>query len=527
MLPSHSRPIEHPSAVTAAAATLWTLGVPAVTLILLLAATGRHAPALLAGVITVGASLGAMAVGSRWWRTRPESQSLSFAQLMMWTWFRRARALRTLERTLQLLEGGSPVHQLQVLRQLSSALETKDRYTHGHSRRVERHAIRTAMELDSTISQEEIEDVALSAALHDVGKIEIPDSILQKEGALTPREQSIVKWHTVVGARLVAKTGNRRVAQAVLHHHESWDGTGYPHGLRGEEIPLYARIIAVSDAFDAMTSSRPYRSSLGRARAVQVLKSETGRQFDPRVVEAFLRSLPTHASVAIMVPGVAHAMRQIGGWARRIGLASTAPGTAGVVVAAVVGTAVLSLPPSPVAQPSPSESDGKAETAMTDSGTSGAVASGAARHRGTGETNGRAHRLSALVAGGAEPLATATDPLTPVDSGPVDRGVPGQNAPGTDPVPPSGTEPTPPPGQEPAPAPSPEPSPPSAPSNEPDDGGDGGGSDGGGSDGGGSDGGGSDSGKGKPGGGDPQPDKGKDCEQPPPSKGNGKHCGGD
>src|ERR687891_2226338 len=264
---------------------------------------------------------------------------------MMWTWFRRARVFRTLESTLRVLDGGSPGNQLKVLRELSPALEIKDRYTHGHSRRVERLAIRTAIELNPELSEQEIEDLALAATLHDVGKIEVPDSILQKEGALTLREQAIVKWHTVAGARLVAKTGNPRVAGAVLHHHESWDGTGYPHGLSGEDIPLFARIIAVADAFDAMASSRPYRASLGPSRAVQTLKAEAGRQFDPRVVEAFIRSLPRRASVAVLFPGLGEALRHVGGWARRVGLSSTAPAAGGMVIAAVVGSGMLSLPP--------------------------------------------------------------------------------------------------------------------------------------------------------------------------------------
>src|SRR5919106_239559 len=355
MPPSHTRPFEHPSPVTAAAATLWTVGVPVVTLILVLVATGSHAPALLAGGVTGLASVGAIGLGTRWWRTRPESKSLSFSQLMMWTWFRRARALRTLEGTLRVLDGGSPGNQLKVLRELSPALEIKDRYTHGHSRRVERHVIRTAMQLDPELSEREIEALALAAPLHDVGKIEVPESILQKEGALTLREQAIVKWHTVDGARLVAKTGNPRLAEAVLHHHESWDGTGYPHGLSGENIPLFARISAVADAFDAMTSSRPYRASLGTDRAVEVLKAESGRQFDPRVVEAFLRAIPKRASIAMFIPGIGQALREAGGWARRVGLSSTAPAAGGMVIAAVVGSGIMSLPPRlPAPQPPPS-----------------------------------------------------------------------------------------------------------------------------------------------------------------------------
>ena len=512
MLPSHSRPIEHPSPVTAAAATLWTLGVPAVALILLLVATGSHAPALLAGGVTGLASLSAIGVGTRWWRTRPESRSLTFSQLMMWTWLRRARALRTLEGTLQVLDGGSPGNQLKVLRELSPALEIKDRYTHGHSRRVERLAIRTAMELDPELSEQEIEELALAATLHDVGKIEVPDSILQKEGALTLREQAIVKWHTVAGARLVAKTGNPRLAEAVLHHHESWDGTGYPHGLSGENIPLFARIIAVADAFDAMTSSRPYRASLGPDRAVEVLKAESGRQFDQRVVEAFLRAMPKRASIAMFIPGIGQALREAGAWARRVGLSSTAPAASGMVVAAVVGTGMLSLPPRLSVPEPPPAADAGGQGSETNVLAGEPVRSGSAGHKvrlGSGNTVTLAG--AAVAAHGPDSRPPVISPLDPGSSGSVDPPLPPGSDPGPGPQPsPSDPQPSP----APDPQPDPEPSPPSQPSDEPDDGGSGeadpepdeGGNPG-------------------PGKGDPQPDKGEDCEKPPPSEGNNKHCG--
>jgi len=520
MLPSHSRPIEHPSPVTAAAATLWTLGVPAVTLILLLVATGSHAPAVLAGGVTGVASLGAIGIGTRWWRTRPESRSLTFAQLMMWTWLRRARALRTLEGTLKVLDGGAPGNQLKVLQELSPALEIKDRYTHGHSRRVERHVVRTAIELSPDLHEQEIKDLALAATLHDVGKIEVPDAILQKAGALTLREQAIVKWHTVAGARLVAKTGNPRVAQAVLHHHESWDGSGYPHGLSGEDIPLFARIIAVADAFDAMSSSRPYRASLGPDRAVEILKAESGRQFDPRVVEAFLRALPKRASIAILVPGIGHALREAAAWGRRVGLPSTAPAAGGMVVAAVVSAGMVSLPPRSSAVQPPPTADAGGQTHESSVAAGDSVQSGPTGRR-VKLRGGHTLRL-ASAAINAHGLDSPEDtwPQGPDSSGSVDQPLPSGSDPGPGPQPsPPGPQPSPPSDPEPDPAPSPEPPTPSEPSGEPDGGsGDSGGGSGeadppdeGG-----------DSGPGK---GDPQPDKGKDCEKPPASDGNDKHCG--
>jgi HD-GYP domain-containing protein (c-di-GMP phosphodiesterase class II) len=128
--------------------------------------------------------------------------------------------------------------------------------------------------------------------LHDVGKIGISDAILLKPGPLTPEEFETVKRHTVMGAEILSAAGfGDEVVRWVLHHHERWDGRGYPMGLRGEEIPVGARILAVVDAFEVMTAGRIYRPAVPVEAAVEELRTQRGRQFDPEVVDAFVEAL--------------------------------------------------------------------------------------------------------------------------------------------------------------------------------------------------------------------------------------------
>ena len=177
---------------------------------------------------------------------------------------------------------------LNVLQSLAAALEAKDVYTRGHSVRVARLARACARALG--LGAGEQEQVYLAALLHDVGKIGVAESILLKPGPLSAAEWEEVRGHPVVGARILEPARfPAAVVAAVRHHHEDYGGGGYPDGLAGEEIPLLARIIRVADAYDAMTSARPYRRGLTAEEAIEELRRGTGRQFDPRVVEAFLR----------------------------------------------------------------------------------------------------------------------------------------------------------------------------------------------------------------------------------------------
>jgi response regulator RpfG family c-di-GMP phosphodiesterase len=175
-----------------------------------------------------------------------------------------------------------------TLEALGSALDTRDVGTESHSRRVHGYALATAREYG--VPEPELRDLAHGVLLHDIGKIGIPDSILLKPGALTPDEWKVMRSHPEIGKRLIEKIPFLRGAVPVVYcHHEKWDGGGYPRGLRGEQIPLAARIFAVVDAFDAMTFDRPYSKAIPFDAAKTEIKRCAGSHFDPRVVDAFLR----------------------------------------------------------------------------------------------------------------------------------------------------------------------------------------------------------------------------------------------
>jgi HD-GYP domain-containing protein (c-di-GMP phosphodiesterase class II) len=170
---------------------------------------------------------------------------------------------------------------------LASALDARDRYTSGHSHRVSDFSWSIAEALG--VTGEALEEIRIGALLHDIGKIGIPDSILQKPGRLTIEEFAIVKRHPEIGRKILeGVSGFGPYLGAVELHHENWDGSGYPHGQAGEETPLGARIIHVADAYDAMTTDRPYRRGMSHEEAIETLHRFSGEQFDPLVVEVFV-----------------------------------------------------------------------------------------------------------------------------------------------------------------------------------------------------------------------------------------------
>jgi putative nucleotidyltransferase with HDIG domain len=171
------------------------------------------------------------------------------------------------------------------LRELGAGLEAGIPGIEGHSHRVCRYAVAVAHELKLPL--QEVERVRRAAAIHDIGKVEMPAGLVNKPGALTPAEFAIVKRHAAAGARIARQFGHADLAPIIRHHHERFDGDGYPDGLVGEDIPLGARIVAVADTFDAVTSSRPYRDAMVEHEALSLLWSEAGRQLDPNVVAAF------------------------------------------------------------------------------------------------------------------------------------------------------------------------------------------------------------------------------------------------
>ena len=180
---------------------------------------------------------------------------------------------------------------LQTITALAQAVELRDTYTGNHTHRVTAYAMLLAEEIG--MSPEDRRHLQASTALHDIGKIGIDDAILRKPGRLTGPEFEQMKTHVLRGAEIIQMIPGLRWALPVVRgHHERWDGRGYPDGLKGEDIPLCARVVAVADAFDAMTSDRPYRPGMPVERAFEELQAGSGTHFDPRCVEAFLRVRP-------------------------------------------------------------------------------------------------------------------------------------------------------------------------------------------------------------------------------------------
>ncbi len=322
---------------------------------LVLTLKGPDGPAwlvLLSVLAAMAASLGLAAAGSAVWMRHPGSQDTVFGDLMLWGWLRKYRAERRLAEASALLEGGAAAAldgadaetRRHLLEKLSAALEARDAYTHGHSKRVTRHSERIARELG--LPQELVAKVRIAAAVHDVGKIKTPREVLTKPGRLDDSEFKIVKQHPVDGAAMVRDLGDEDITAMVRHHHERLDGTGYPDRLAGDEIPLGARIIAVADTFDAMTSSRPYRAASRHKKALDVLAKEAGAQLDPAPVAAFMRYYSGKRSVGWTALAAAVPQR-VGAWLGGVfqnagaGIAPALQGLAAVGAAGAIGAAGL------------------------------------------------------------------------------------------------------------------------------------------------------------------------------------------
>src|SRR5947208_3173237 len=201
-----------------------------------------------------------------------------------------------LQRTSERLESSH----VSVIAALLGSLAAKDQYTQGHSGATMHHALAVARSLG--LGPDAIAAVNLGALFHDIGKIGIPEHILRKPTQLTEEEWAEMKTHPIIGANLIGEVPNlEQIRPIVLAHHERYDGSGYPNGLRGDQIPLAAQIIAVADTYEAMTSTRPYRAALSHEAALAELRLVSGTQLNPVVVDAFIRQLDPPG------PGVAHA----------------------------------------------------------------------------------------------------------------------------------------------------------------------------------------------------------------------------
>lgn len=205
--------------------------------------------------------------------TKPFEQSILRARI---------RSQLRLKRLTDQLE-----HTESVIFMLAQAVEAKDAYTEGHLWRLCAYSEQLALACDLSFSQ--VRAVRYGGILHDIGKIGVSEAILRKPGPLTPEEIAQMRMHPEIGARIVAPMRfAREVAPIISGHHEFWDGSGYPNGLAGENIPIGARIITIVDAYDAMTTDRPYRGALSREEALRRMRAGRGTQFDPNLLDVFL-----------------------------------------------------------------------------------------------------------------------------------------------------------------------------------------------------------------------------------------------
>ena len=302
----------------AVVATAFVIALPAVGVWLLLP-SGSPILSILSVLLAMGLSVAAASAASALWMRRPGSRDVVFADLMLWGWLRRLRAERRLTEAREVLGLGrtgqdpgsfSGPRRVAALKRLSGLLEARDAQTHGHTRRVTRHSERIARAMH--LSPAEVAKVRTAAALHDVGKLHTPSEILNKPGRLTAQEFEVIKRHPVDGAQMLSGIGDADVTAMVRHHHERLDGRGYPEGLSGEQIPLGARIIAVADTFDAMTSNRAYQGACAHKRALDVLSEEAGAQLDAAAVSAFLGYYSGRRSVAWSAVVTAAPQRLVG-----------------------------------------------------------------------------------------------------------------------------------------------------------------------------------------------------------------------
>lgn len=215
------------------------------------------------------------------WRLR--DQMLSLATDLNKLYHREREKTATLESTLVELEETYTA----TVRMLAFVIEAKDPHVHSHLERSFKYAQALAKRVDPGLADDPA--VEHGFLLHDIGKVGIPERILGKPGPLTPEEYEVMKTHPMIGGRIVAPIrALQRAAGVIEAHHERWDGLGYPRGVRGEDIPLEARIFSIADSFDAMTSDRPYRKALSLGRALDEVRNGAGTQFDPDCVRAFL-----------------------------------------------------------------------------------------------------------------------------------------------------------------------------------------------------------------------------------------------
>ena len=300
----------------------------------------------------------ALARGGAWlWMRHSGSADLVFGDLMLWGWLRRLRHEKRMADAMQLLgldRHGSRVKDVdlpaersgEVLRELASSLEHGDPFTHGHTRRVTRYAeaLAKTMRLPKDVQSK----IRAAAAVHDVGKVDVPPEILNKPGRLTDEEFEIMKRHSTRGAEMVSRVGDPELTAMVRHHHERIDGRGYPAKLKGEKIPLGARVIAVADTFDAIISARPYRAARAHREAIEILKRASGTQLDEEIVQSFLSYYSGRKPLAWWLSfsaGMQRVLGGFGGWLQHAGAASVTRGATSLGATIALTTAMATVAP--------------------------------------------------------------------------------------------------------------------------------------------------------------------------------------
>ncbi len=278
-------------------ATLLTIVAPALVVVALSPLSGV-ADLLLSALLATGLSVALGSAGAALWTRLPGSREIPFGDLMLWSWARRVHAER---RLAKVVDGGAPLgpeRELAQLRTLAVVFEARDGFDHGHSGRVARHAERIARRMG--LPSEEVERIEAAASVHDIGMVRVPRAVLarRRDHDLTDAERRLLERHAVEGAESVATVADPRIAALVRHQHERFDGSGYPDGLAGEQIPLGARIVAVANHFDELMTPAPGRAPGSRRNALDELTARAGAELDPAVVAAFAAYYSGSRSIA-------------------------------------------------------------------------------------------------------------------------------------------------------------------------------------------------------------------------------------
>lgn len=337
-------------------AATFLVAIAPMLLVLWLRTSGTVTSVWAGMVIGIVASFLASIGGAALWKTRAHSRDILFSDLMLWGWVQRWRTERHLDAAADLLGLTSGRHpalsgrrltstqKTGLLTRLTSDLEARDDYTFGHSRRVARHAGNIAKRMG--LPRDQVAKIRAAGAMHDVGKVKTPIAVLRKPGALTDEEYAIVKRHPVDGAVMVAALDDPELTAMVRHHHERLDGTGYPDGLPADEIPIGARILAVADTFDAITSTRPYRHAHSHKDALDILTAEAGSQLDPDAVRAFCSCYSGRWALAywtVLAHGRPRIVSLLGGGVGSSKASGFASVMAGAAASVAVGGAVVGL----------------------------------------------------------------------------------------------------------------------------------------------------------------------------------------